>query len=426
MKQFSLFKRAADGSPIPAAALPAHRERPWHYKFTFRGKSYTRTLETPEATEAQRRARLKYTEITTAVIRGEYERLDATKTRHVQHATLGELLAAYRQSPVKAAPKTREANIRALLNLIRTVQPSTLNPQPSTLEQTPFPKLITGDLAEAWFKREGVEPQTLNSTWRQAASLCAPRALFLYKKLKLYHKCLEEFVSTGAVCLRPASKAPPRPPADEIIAATLRAWEALGQTGGQRNLFLAVGHMLAFGLRVGEVEQARWNWWTVKYGSPMLCASGQFKHNLAGYFELPALDPYYTTLRTAAAQHGWRPDPSHPSHAAYIIEGSDSYRTDGLERDVSAWLRAHGWETTKTNHALRAYAGGQVCLKYGIYRAKEFLRHSSVKVTEQHYLYLMQNPLVDTIRDACPVRWATLEPATPKLIVLPTAVAVAQ
>lgn len=408
MKTFTLHKRGADGKQIPVAQLPQHRERPWHFRFEFRGVSYSRCLETTDAAIAQQRARLKYAEIKNAIIAGEYDRLDATKTRHVQHATLGELLAAYRASPVKANPKTREANIRALLNMVGRCCGSATTDQ---LFQTPFPKLINGDTAEAWFKLQDIEPQTANSLWRQAASLCAPRALFIYKKLKMWHQCLEDFAETGVVCQRPVSKVAPRPPADDIIAATLRAWENLEH----RNLFLAIGHELAFGLRAGEVAQARDDWWTVKYGAPMLCATGQFKHNHEGYFELPALDPFYTIMRTKALARGWI---NSVGNSTFIIDGSPTYRTDGLQREVSLFLRNLGWTTNKTNHALRAYAGGLVCLKYGVYKAKEFLRHSSVKVTEQHYMYLMKHPLVDSIREACPAKWATLEAAEPILSIV--------
>src|SRR5436190_22784659 len=107
MKTFTLFKRDHAGKQIPAADLPHHRERSWFFKFEFRAKSFVRALETTDATIAQQRARLKFNEIRDAIIKGEYERLDATKTRHTVHATLGELLAAYRASPVKANATTR-------------------------------------------------------------------------------------------------------------------------------------------------------------------------------------------------------------------------------------------------------------------------------------------------------------------------------
>jgi integrase len=409
MKNYTLHKRGTDGKVLSPDA-EGFRERPWHFRFKFRGQSYYRCLDTADATEAQKVARKKADAIRAAVISGELDRLDDTKTRHaapVVEPTLGELYAAYNACPVAAKPVTRKHNIRAMSNILTRVYPEF---HCDKLLQTPFPKLVNGDTAEAWFKLPNIEPQTANSLWRQAASLCAPRARFTYSKLKIDRDCLAEFAKTGRVCQRVVSKAPPRPPKDEIIARTVSAWEACED----RNLFLAVGHMLTFGLRIGEIEQAKENWWTVKYGVPMLCATGDFKDH-GVYFELPALDPWYSIMRTKALGRGWL---SATPTDDYLIAGSMTYRTDGLERDVSTWLRSLGWETTKTSHALRAYAGSQVCLKYGVYKAKEFLRHSSVKVTEQHYMYLLKHPLIDSIRESCPVRWATLERPAPVLSIV--------
>jgi len=410
MKSFTLFKRDANGDFMPATAA-GYRDRPWHFRFEYRGRTYSRTLETTDATEAQRRARLKWNEIRNAIQTGEFDRLDATKTRHPIHATLAELHAAYRTAPVRATAQTREKNINATLNLLKRVTGQTAD----QLLHTPFPKLLNGDTAEAWFKLElaGVTPHSMNSLWRQAASVCnTDGATYTYKKQKILHPCLEDFARTGLVCQKHVSRVAARPPSDEIIARTLEAWSALEE----RNLFLAIGHELAFGLRAGEVGQAKVSWWSVKYGTPMLCATGTFKHNPEGYFEQPALDPFYTTLRTKALARGWLRSGDAPAPSDdYLITGTPTYRADGIEREVSAFLRAQGWETKKTNHALRAYAGSLVCLKYGVYKAKEFLRHSSVKVTEQHYLYLMKHPLVDTIRDACPAQWATVAATAPIL-----------
>jgi integrase len=74
---------------------------------------------------------------------------------------------------------------------------------------------------------------------------------------------------------------------------------------------------------------------------------------------------------------------------------------------VSEFLRkdAHKWETMKTNHALRAYAGSQVAMKYGIYDAQCWLRHSTVKVTEQHYSHFIKRFRPADL-DTIPARWA--------------------
>lgn len=99
-------------------------------------------------------------------------------------------------------------------------------------------------------------------------------------------------------------------------------------------------------------------------------------------------------------------------HHHPIITGTETYRTDDLFRAVSAWLRGLGWETMKTNHALRAYAGSQVAMKYGIYEAQIFLRHSTVKVTEQNYSHFVSKFKPANL-DQIPARWAKVTSQIP-------------
>jgi integrase len=409
MKTYTLYKRGNDGKNL-AADAPGYTERPWYFSFSFRGTKYPRCTETNVAADAQKEARRLYNEIVDGVKAG--ESIEHTKTRHAPPpvaATVGELFTAYRASPVHAVKDTRDLNVRALRRILERVHAM----DTETVLATPFPTLINGAAAEKWFTLSlpGVTPVSMNSLWRQAKSVCtAKAAVFTFKEKKIWNECLLDFETTGLVCQKKVSKAAARPPADDVIADTIAAWE----TCENRNIFLAIGLELAFGLRAGEVTQARTTWLQTKYGTPMLCATGKFKHNLEGYFEVPALDPFYSILMTRSLERDWMQPKENgkPASDELLITGSATYLNDGLQRDVSAFLRGHGWTTKKTNHALRAYAGGQVCLKYGVYKAQQFLRHSSVKVTEQHYLYLMKHPLVDKIRDACPARWATLDTAT--------------
>lgn len=438
MKLFTLYKRSATGAQIPTTELPAHRERPWHFKFEFRGQKYNRALETADADEAQKRARAKYHEIKDAIIRGEYERLDATKTRHPIHATLGELMALYQRAPgpdipgdgkiatrLKSNSKTRANNCLAALNLLVTLSAGNATGAASgerdgvrcreRLLQTPFPQLLTASHARAWLTRAAAAGRaakiTANSVLTKAASLCGKRELDLYKETKLLHPCLAEFA--GALKHRYSKHELGveafEPPDAELIAKTITAWEQLED----RNLFLAIGHELAFGLRVGEVAQARPSWWQVRFGTPMCVATGVFKHNVQGKFEVAALDPFYTTLRTKALARGWlKLDAinSQPSTINdFIITGSASYRTDALPRTVSDFLRTHGWQTKKTNHALRAYAGCQVAIRYSLFDAQRFLRHSSIKVTQDHYMYLLNGQHLEYLRAHCTAKWATLD-----------------
>jgi len=414
MKTYSLYKRDEAGNRIPNDQLSKHRERPWHFKFTFRGQTYRRGLDTPDADEAQRRARLKAAEITDATLKGEDDRIDQTKTRQTVHDTLATLLDAYETCPVFANAKTRHHNVNCMKNLLAQV---TGKSRDALLTQ-PYPSLINAATTRAWFALPNISPASQNSIWRQAASICAPRARGTYEALKIGHPSLGEFLVAGKMCTKKVKRSTAPTPGDDIEAATVKAWEACED----RNLFLAIGHMLAFGLRVGELEQCRWSWWVTKYGAPMLCGLGQFKGegSALSWIEISGLDPYYTILRTKAIARGWMPKPTDSTAVKneYVIAGHKTFRTDDLERAVSAWMRGLGWRTKKTNHALRAFAGGQVATKYGIYVASTFLRHSSVKVTEGHYMYLTKLPTIDRLRDACPVKWATVASAAPVLTVL--------
>ena len=91
-------------------------------------------------------------------------------------------------------------------------------------------------------------------------------------------------------------------------------------------------------------------------------------------------------MKQIALRNSWWGVPEGGSSDTLVIEGTDSYRNDALFRAVSDFLCRLGWETKKTNHALRAYASGQIAMKYGIYEAQVFLRHSTRwEVTEQSY-----------------------------------------
>jgi integrase len=266
------------------------------------------------------------------------------------------------------------------------------------------------------------QKRTANSRANQACGLFVPKALASYRDLGLYDPAMETF--TRDYLTHKFSRLPAcnyNPPAETIIQETLTAWEQLED----RDLFLAIGHELAFGLRAGELAQAKWDWHQTRQGYPVLDGEAHVK-NGTGRVQVRALDPFYTILTTRAKSRGWIPSlgstgdspvslGDSPKPSSYIISGTLTARSDAIFRAVSDFLRQHGWQTQKTNHALRAYAGSQIAMKYGIYEASTWLRHSTVKVTESHYTHFInkfrpQNP------DALPVRWATGAIAAPQLL----------
>lgn len=165
-------------------------------------------------------------------------------------------------------------------------------------------------------------------------------------------------------------------PSDAIIRRTLIAWKNLTD----RNMFLAIGHALSFGLRKNEMAQARWTWHTCQFGQQMLDSAANVKSG-AGRIQKMALNPFYRVMLHRARQEKWIP--KNPD--VHILEGHETYRTDILFRETSDWMRALGWKTQKTFHAFRDYVGSLITMKYGIRFTKEWLDHSTVQVTEDHY-----------------------------------------
>lgn len=406
-----------------------------HFKFEYQGKTHKRSLETTDPKEGLRRAKLLKEQIKQALIRDRLDELTATKTRKTPDitTTLAQLTAAYETASLDPSPATRRQNIHALLGVVRASLPPSDNLQSENLKIT----ALTADLARAWLKTrraiaESAPDQataartkrTANSLAAQAASLFTKPALEAYRQAGLKLPDFDPFLSAlSAGRFRKLKAKAYNPPADTVVTATLAAWPDL-----PRNEFLAIGLMLAFGLRKGEVAQARWDWLQTREGHPVLTTeSGDFK-NRTGAICITAVDPWYTTLITRAKTAGWLPPacpPSPPSGERagvrglgsenlrsdnLIISGTLTERSEEVFRRVGAFLRQQGWATQKTNHALRDYAGSQIAMKYGLQNASFWLRHSSILVTQTHYTTFVSQ-LKNTNPDALAARWAIATPA---------------
>ena len=392
-----LFKRTDDGREM-ASTTPGYKERPYYFRFQYRGARYTRSLETPAAVEAHKRAKAKYAEIVAAVSAGAYKRLDATRLRTAESATLEELYAAYRTGPAEASAESRRLNINALKQIAGGA--ATVRDLTPALIRAWFNAVTTKTLAEKQQEPAASLKRSANSRWAQARSLFTPKCLAWYRDQEVIAS------DTGLIIFRDAGelaqftripKISYNPPSETIIAATLDAWAKLTD----RDLFLAIGHALTFGLRLHEMSQAKWNWHTQRNDYPVLDGRAIVK-NGSGLIQVRALDPFWTTMKTIATKNDWWP--KHETDDA-ILHGTATYCTDGLFRAVSDWLRALGWQTMKTNHALRAYAGSQIAMRYGIYEAQIWLRHSTVKVTEQNYAHFVQKFKPSDLT-TIPAKWA--------------------
>jgi hypothetical protein len=394
--EFLLYK-LGDDRHLLADTDPTWRDRPYYFRFMFRGKRYPRCLDTNDAAEAQRRAREIYQQI-----RADANAAAELKMRQpapAKPATITQIIAAYKTGPSAAGADTRRRNCGSF-RLIVPLPADNVTDITAAAARSLFARATQRAMAAPDQGKSNSIKRTAMATWRAARSLFTPVCIDDYKAKGLYHACIDEFLAAGDLArFKKLPKITYVLPADGLIERTLTEWQKLSD----RNLFLAVGFELIFGLRAKETAQAKWNWLQRKYGSPMLLARGFFK-NRAFEFEAPALDPWFTIMSKRIIAEKWAGQPDD-----FVIQGSKTFRGDENFRDVSAWMRGLGWQTQKTNHALRAWAGCQVAVKYDLWEACRFLRHSSVQVTEGHYMYLLKGPHIAWMREHCIARWATFE-----------------
>lgn len=361
----------------------------YSYKFRFQGKQILRSTPFTAKEDAEKAER----DHRFALTSGKFEVAAQLRSKKpVADTTLGQIITAYLQAPVEASATTRRGNVNCLRNIVRVVQGSdiTVAWESLTSDCALSASIINADLAGKWFAaalkkinatsdqlEQGSLRRTANSIMRQAKSLFTPRALNAYKKAGLALPSVQDFLAAAdADSFTKAVKKDYNPPAESIIQKTLEDWKQLED----RNLFLAIGHALAFGMRKEEIAIARWSWHATRDGVPLIDATAAVKGQ-TGFIQIRALDPFFTILINRAEAMGWRGKPDD-----YILSAaSDTQRHESIFRDVSKWMRARGWQTQKAIHEWRAYAGSQVALRYDIYEASRWLRHSSVKVTELNY-----------------------------------------
>lgn len=165
-------------------------------------------------------------------------------------------------------------------------------------------------------------------------------------------------------------------PEDAVLLTTLRAWRSVREEDW--NVFAAMWLALSCGLRAGEIAQARWDWFKLRKGSIWLDTEARVK-NKTGRILVEPVSPWFWQ------GYRWRGERS-----GRILEGDPNETGNEVFRRVSAFLSGCGWRTVKRTHALRAWAGARAFELRGIYGAQQFLRHSSVTVTERHYSHLIK------------------------------------
>lgn len=364
MKPFRLFRKSR------------RADAPWYCAFTIHGVKFTRVLETADKELAQQVAQAKYHALLNATLRRELG-LDPTGATAKAGTTEKYIDAYTRLATGDASPATRDHNVLALKRILATAKPA-----PERLDDLERAFESYRAHYNALTEAEPDQLRTLslkrthNSTVRQALSLFTDRVAGALRK-----------TLTGTPDFLPLRRAAQalafdgtrkdveayHPPSPLVLDATLSSW--LEQP---RDLFLAAGLALCAGLRAGEIEHARGDWFMERDGYLWLDAAVPVK-NKTGRIRLRVLDPFFTLLRTRAKRENWWAD-------GPLFTGDP----DHWRRAAAEWMRGLGWQTRLTLHALRAYAGSLIITRWrDPLLAAAFLRHADVQTTRQHYGWLV-------------------------------------
>lgn len=360
----------------------------------------------------------------------------------IASATIADVERLFAQLTIRAAPKARReyfANFRRIARPIFGDAPDVRLDQLTDAAGAKFfawVETATGQL-ESQAERARFRKSWLGM-FKNALALFQPRAEYQLRKLGLAVPDLRDW--RNAAKLHGPQHLPHDSgfavPDDAVIRRTLVEWVKLGRTPGycvpgtegrghghplsdldRRNMFLVVGLELAFGLRKSEMPRVRWRWFKVFNGIRYLTERDTQVKNASGEVDIPGLDPFHSILVRTAARNGWtgapddlvlteRPQTAGAHAHLRYKHGGHTDRTYWPFYLVGKWLRWLGWETQKTNHALRDYAASQITMRYSLADASEWCRHSNLSTTQRNYNRFVQQAKRINAKSLAWLRWA--------------------
>lgn len=373
-KPRTLYKRRPD------------REAFWHFSFEWDRRKYTACLFTHLLDGPSGAVALAKQAIDSAM-RGkwlEFRGLTSNRTAPTgSGTTLAEVVAAFRQLP-KPLPHYEQC---ARLFLARA------GTRPGKDWQTTPLDLLTADLvaefrAAVHAAAEAEEDEeTAESLQRTAQTyLRGFRAMFSPRRREEYRRRFKLTLppSLDGFLTAPGPEAPSKLyviPDDAIIARTFHALQSLAET--DPNAHTAIWLALGCGMRKSEIAACAVDWFITIAGARHVRLKMRTKNGTRDV-DIKLTNGAETFLddaiRRAAARHAQAPE-----RPPYLLEGSDTERTEETFRRVSTWMAALGWSSQKRIHEFRAFGGSQVAMRDGLLAARDWCRHSSQATTEKHY-----------------------------------------
>ena len=351
---------------------------PWYLTGRINGKRFNHALGTDDAKTAKQVAKVKFIQ---PALDQEWGLVAANKKRK-HWATVGELIAAWESFDLGGGERHRREAAQSLRSVLRhagVADPDSASAGILTGQTVMDYFAFVVRLAEAQPSQKAAARKKRSgaSRFNQAKSVLQPAAIYHYKKEELPVPDLSDFMGAALMMRRSilkGSKVVYEPPNWPLIDAVVAAWPKLANW----NEFAAIALELAFGLRKSEVSQARWDWFVERNGAWRCDGEADVK-NQSGAVEVPALNPFWSIFWERATAEGAQ------QRGPMVLTGSPTERGSTTFRRVSKWLRGLGWAKQKTNHALRAYAGSEVALNFGMHEAQAWCRHDSASTTEKYY-----------------------------------------
>ncbi len=346
------------------------RGKVYYFKKRVAGRVVFQSLATGDRALALRKARLLAEDLS----KDRWDRVFELRTRR-ELASIGEVLAVYEPAAARLQVKPRSSYdaARALELVVRKGLDVKTADAVSTRELTDklARRFETASVAGAVEQEVERTKRSAASLLRQARSVFCRDALQFYQDAGLTLPDVSGF-RTARVLLKVA-KLDYTPPSDPVLAATFAALPALAQgTARERDMFRAVCLAVGAGLRKSEIMAARWSWFAVRDGRPVVCAEYVCKNRSA--MDVPMLSEWWARLQSAR--------PAEAQEDSQILCTAPA----AVFRAVGKWMGALGWRTQKRIHEFRAYVGSQIAKEHGIVAASLFLRHGDISTTQRFYL----------------------------------------
>jgi len=296
---------------------------------------------------------------------------EATKAAYAVHLRrlAGDILR--RRAPRKAEVKVKRSNREKIESAPLTIF------TPAAVEKWQAEFVAS---AKNRKKKERAAKISANSIIRQARSLFAPKVLRRVTGLRL-----PDPLPFAGVEMFPRESM--------HYVSKIDAGDIMRQARGEffeesPQQFLVIFLGVAAGLRRGEIDRLLWS--HVDFRKRQIYIEDTDQGAVKSEDSRGAVDIDEKTIELLRGFHA-------KAVSDFVIDapqaGADKssrpwgirYRCSSVFEKVTAWLRANGVEGNKPLHTLRKEAGSMIATQHGIFAAAQFLRHSDIKVTAEHY-----------------------------------------